>query len=242
MAKIHMVLQGKGGVGKSMIAATIAQYKAGKGQKPLCIDTDPVNATFEGYKALNVRRLNIMDGDEINTRNFDALVEMIASAEGDVIIDNGASSFVPLSHYLISNQVPALLQDMGHELVVHTVVTGGQALVDTVSGFAQLASQFPAECLFVVWLNPYWGPIEHEGKGFEQLKAYTANKGRVPVPWGTSIGSLSLLCYICYTRVAPHTAMSSARRCRLSPSLCNCCHCSRSCCSGAPASSVCHCV
>ncbi|MHB1370334.1 MAG: P-loop NTPase family protein, partial [Pseudomonadaceae bacterium] len=48
-----------------------------------------------------------------------------------------------------------------------------------VSGFAQLASQFPAECLFVVWLNPYWGPIEHEGKGFEQLKAYTANKGRV---------------------------------------------------------------
>jgi hypothetical protein len=179
MSKIHMVLQGKGGVGKSMIAAAIAQHKMSKGQAPLCIDTDPVNATFEGYKALKVRRLNIMDGDEINTRNFDVLVELIATAENDVIIDNGASSFVPLSHYLISNQVPALLQDMGHTLVVHTVITGGQALLDTVSGFAQLASQFPAECLFVVWLNPYWGAIEHEGKGFEQMKAYTANKGRV---------------------------------------------------------------
>ncbi len=33
--------------------------------------------------------------------------------------------------------------------------------------------------MFVVWLNPYWGPIEHEGKGFEQMKAYTANKSRV---------------------------------------------------------------
>lgn len=179
MAKIHMVLQGKGGVGKSMIAAVIAQYKAGKGHKPICIDTDPVNATFEGYKALDVRRLNIMDGDEINTRNFDVLVEQIAAAEVDVIIDNGASSFVPLSHYLISNQVPALLRDMGHELVVHTVITGGQALQDTVSGFAQLAGQFPAECLFVTWLNPYWGAIEHEGKGFEQMKAYTNNKARV---------------------------------------------------------------
>lgn len=179
MSKIHMVLQGKGGVGKSMIAAAIAQHKMSKGQSPLCIDTDPVNATFEGYKALKVRRLNIMDGDEINTRNFDVLVELIATAENDVIIDNGASSFVPLSHYLISNQVPALLQDMGHTLVVHTVITGGQALLDTVSGFAQLASQFPTECLFVVWLNPYWGAIEHEGKGFEQMKAYTANKGRV---------------------------------------------------------------
>jgi len=104
---------------------------------------------------------------------------LIATAENDVIIDNGASSFVPLSHYLISNQVPALLQDMGHTLVAHTVITGGQALLDTVSGFAQLASQFPAECMFVVWLNPYWGAIEHEGKGFEQMKAYTANKERV---------------------------------------------------------------
>lgn len=179
MAKVHLVLQGKGGVGKSMIAATLAQYKKSKGITPLCIDTDPVNATFEGYKSLNVKRINIMENDEINTRNFDALVELIAVAEGDVIVDNGASSFVPLSHYLISNQVPELLQEMGHELVIHTVITGGQALLDTVSGFAQLITQFPGECTFIVWLNPYWGPIEHEGKGFEQMKAYTNNKGRV---------------------------------------------------------------
>ena len=179
MAKIHLVLQGKGGVGKSLIAATLAQYKAMKGKKPLCIDTDPINATFAGYEALDVRRLDILEGDEINSRHFDALVELIAASAGDVIIDNGASSFVPLSHYLISNQVPALLHELGHELVVHTVVTGGQALLDTVSGFAQLASQFPAEALFVVWLNPYWGPIAHEGKTFEQMKAYTANKHRV---------------------------------------------------------------
>ncbi|HDV3697362.1 TPA: conjugal transfer protein TraL [Escherichia coli] len=179
MAKIHMVLQGKGGVGKSAIASIIAQYKMDKGQTPLCIDTDPVNATFDGYKALNVRRLNIMEGDEINSRNFDTLVELIAPTKDDVVIDNGASSFIPLASYLISNQVPALLADMGHELVIHTVITGGQAMLDTLSGFAQLASQFPAEALFVVWLNPYWGPIEHEGKGFEQMKAYTANKARV---------------------------------------------------------------
>ncbi|WP_275099894.1 conjugal transfer protein TraL [Sedimenticola hydrogenitrophicus] len=179
MAKVHMVLQGKGGVGKSVLAATLAQYKSAKGQTPLCIDTDPVNATFEGYKALNVRRLNIMDDDEINSRNFDALVELIAPSKDDVIIDNGASSFVPLSHYLITNEVPAILQEMGHELVVHTVITGGQALLDTVSGFAQLADQYPSECLFVVWLNPYWGAIEHEGKSFEQMKAYTNNKDRV---------------------------------------------------------------
>jgi hypothetical protein len=121
MAKIHMVLQGKGGVGKSFIAAVIAQYKMGNGQTPLCIDTDPVNATFHGFKALNVRMLEIMEGDEIKARNFDTLVELIAPSKDDVVIDNGASSFVPMTHYLISNQVPALLQEMGHEMVVPSV-------------------------------------------------------------------------------------------------------------------------
>ncbi|QBS13536.1 ArsA-related P-loop ATPase [Legionella geestiana] len=179
MAKIHMILQGKGGVGKSFIAATIAQYKTDKGKSPLCIDTDPVNATFAGYKALNVKQLQIMDGEEINTRNFDELIEMIALIKDDAIIDNGASSFVQLSHYLISNEVPTLLADMGHELVVHTVVTGGQALLDTVNGFSQLVSQFSDNAQFVVWINPYWGSVEHDGKSFEQMKSYNDNKERI---------------------------------------------------------------
>jgi len=179
MAKIHMILQGKGGVGKSLIAAVLAQYKQSTGQQPLCIDTDPVNATFHGFKALNVKRIQIMENEEINPRHFDELVELIASTTGDVIIDNGASSFVPLSHYLNSNQVPALLQDLGHELVIHTVITGSQALTDTLNGFAQLAAQFTAETIFVVWLNPYWGAIESDGKHFEDMKVYHTHKSRV---------------------------------------------------------------
>jgi len=174
-----MILQGKGGVGKSMIAAAITQFMHARGDRPRCIDTDPINATFTGYEALDVEQLSIMKGDEIDPRSFDRLVEMIADADTDVIVDNGASSFVPLAHYLISNEVPALLAEMGHELVIHTVVTGGQALRDTVSGFSQLIEQFPSEVRFVVWLNPYWGPITAAGKTFEGMKAYTANRDRV---------------------------------------------------------------
>ena len=179
MAKIHMMLQGKGGVGKSLSAAMLAQYMHSKTALPLCIDTDPVNSTFHGYQALQVRRIELMEDDEINPRGFDALIDLVAQSTGDAIIDNGASSFVPLSHYLISNQIPALLEELGHQLVVHTVITGGQALLDTVSGFAHLASQFPEQTRFIAWLNPYWGPVEHEGKSFEQMKAYLANKERL---------------------------------------------------------------
>ena len=179
MPKINIILQGKGGVGKSFVASTLAQYKKQKGEEPLCIDTDPVNTTFASYKALDVTRLNIMDGDEINSRYFDDLIELIAPRTSDVIIDNGASSFVPLSHYLISNNIPSLLADMGHELVVHTVITGGQAMQDTVNGFSQIVSQFPENALFVVWLNSYWGTVQHEGKDFEHMKTYKENKEKI---------------------------------------------------------------
>lgn len=179
MAKVHFVLQGKGGVGKSVIATLLAQYKINKGQTPTCIDTDPVNATFAGYSSLNVKQLKILEEDEINTRKFDMLIELITTSENDVIIDNGASSFVPLSHYLITNEVPALLHEMGYETVVHTVIAGSQSLLDTLHGFSELISYFPIESLFVVWLNPYWGLIEQQGKTFEQMKTYINHKDRV---------------------------------------------------------------
>ena len=179
MAKIHMLLQGKGGVGKSLIACVLAQYKLARGQQPLCIDTDPVNATFFGFKALQVRRLELMDNEEINPRNFDALVELVAPSKHDVVIDNGASSFVQLAHYLVTNEVPQLLQGMGHELIIHSVITGGQAFEDTIHNLKEIVPQFPAEALFVVWLNPFWGPIEDKGKSFEQLPEYAAMRDRL---------------------------------------------------------------
>ena len=182
MGKVHMILQGKGGVGKSFISALLAQYQKAKGQTPLCIDTDPVNGTFHGYEGLNVVRLEVLEGQEIVPRKFDMLVQLIGANYGDndVIIDNGASTFVPLSHYLISHGVAELLREMGHELIIHTIVTGGQAQDDTVNGFVHLAEQLPEPVKFIVWLNEYWGPIIEGGKaGFEEFKAYRDNLHRV---------------------------------------------------------------
>ncbi|TWI43910.1 cellulose biosynthesis protein BcsQ [Pseudomonas duriflava] len=179
MAKVYLILMGKGGVGKSFVTNTLAQYKFSKGHNPMCIDTDPVNPTFAGFEALNVKRLNIMNGDEINPRHFDKLIELIAEAQDDVIIDNGASSFIPLSSYLISNEIPTLLTSLGHELVIHTPIAGGQSFMDTLNGFSQLAAQFPTEAEFVVWLNPYSGPVDVQGKSFEELQVYKKHKDRI---------------------------------------------------------------
>ena len=179
MPHTHFVLQGKGGVGKSFVANLLAQSFIAKGTPALCIDTDPVNGTLHAFASLGVQRINILEGDEINTRQFDTLIELVAKSKTDVIVDNGASSFVPLSHYLISNEVASILQELGHTVIIHTVITGGEMLMPTLAGFSSLVTQFPASVPFVVWLNPYHGVIDYEGKGFTDTKVYRENKARV---------------------------------------------------------------
>jgi len=177
--KIHMLMQGKGGVGKSMIASILAQYIQSKGHQMLCIDTDPVNKTFHGYSSLEVMPFRVVKDEEIDPYLFDDLIDIVATSDKVVVIDNGSSIFMPLSHYFYSNDISELLADRGHALVIHTVIAGGQALLDTVSGFADLAALFPLTTTFVVWLNPFLGPIERGGIAFENMKTYTLLKDRI---------------------------------------------------------------
>lgn len=179
MKKVHMVLQGKGGVAKTLAAILLSQFLRSIGKNPKCFDSDPVNATFTAFKALDVTRIEIMSGDEINARAFDQLIEMIIAHDGDVVVDNGASSFIPLASYMLQNDVAGLLESMGRKLVIHTIITGGQAVLDTLNGFSAVMSQFPDGPEFVVWLNPFFGPIEVDGKPFQKMKVYTDNKDRI---------------------------------------------------------------
>lgn len=179
MNQVHFTLQGKGGVGKSYVAAILAQHQKGANKDIICVDTDPVNCTFAEYKAFGATRIEIMEGSKINERNFDKLMELIIETDSDIIVDNGSSSFVPLSNYLIENQAIELLQEAGKEIFIHPVITGGQAMLDTLSGFDSLASQFTEHAKIIVWLNEYFGDIQSEGKAFEKMKVYQNHKERV---------------------------------------------------------------
>lgn len=173
MATVHFIQQGKGGVGKSMIASMLYQALAHSNKEVLAIDTDPVNSTFHGFKEFNVKLINIMKGDNIDARAFDSVVETIVEAPEDshVVIDNGASSFVALGSYLLENSIFELLKDEGHKVYFHSVMTGGQAVTDTANGLKSLAMGFP-EAPIIVWLNPFFGEIALDGKKFVDFRVY----------------------------------------------------------------------
>ena len=179
MATIHFILQGKGGVGKSMIAALLCQGLAALGHDVRGYDTDPVNATFAAYREFNVSSIDIMRGEDIDKRSFDTLLNELAETPEGVhsIVDNGASSFIALGAYLAEYDILNGLQEMGHRIFFHSVVVGGQALGDTVQGLSKLLRNFP-DIPIVAWLNPYFGEIRMNGTPFEEFKIYQENRER----------------------------------------------------------------
>ena len=178
MRTVHLILQGKGGVGKSLVASLLCQYLIEQGREILAFDTDPVNQTLTGYKDLPVQELHLMKGDDIDRRRFDQLIEAVLSASDDVVVDNGAATFVPLSSYLKENQTVDFLEEAGMRVLMHTVFTGGQAMKETADGLVSLARHFPTVPL-VVWLNRYFGEIATAGKQFEEFKVYRENQDQI---------------------------------------------------------------
>lgn len=181
MGVIHALLSGKGGAGKSYFASVLAQYLESVGQSPACFDIDPVNSTLSGYKALDVRRLDVMRDDDIDHAKFDVLVEELCDVARacPAILDSGASTYVPLCSYLNRYRVPKMFEDDGHRLVLHAVVIGGQSQDESVRGLvSMLGTENLGHVPVVAWLNPYFGPINQDGMRFEQMRVYTVNRAR----------------------------------------------------------------
>lgn len=163
MAAINMILQGKGGVGKSFTASLLSQYLLDRDQLVGCFDADPVNATLTAYASLKATKIEIMEGDSINSRLFDTMIEKLLQLpdKAFAVIDSGASTFVPLAAYMSENNVAEFLKDSGHNLTLHTLITGGQAEGDTIQGLASLMNGFP-DTPITIWVNPFFGQIDFE--------------------------------------------------------------------------------
>src|SRR5438477_12854667 len=101
---VHFALQGKGGVGKSLIASVLSQFFVWKDRALHAVDADPVNQTLAEYRALGVERLNLLKEGGVGRGQFDILMERILSETGTVVVDSGASSFIPVWDYLVGNK------------------------------------------------------------------------------------------------------------------------------------------
>ncbi|KPX16238.1 conjugal transfer protein, TraL family, partial [Pseudomonas syringae] len=163
----NWVLQGKGGVGKSFVASILAQYLIERGYHPACGDTDPVNSTFYQIKDLDVQLIKIAENGIVVQRLFDPLFESILLSDTVSVVDNGASTFLPFAQFIKSNYILQTMEQYNKQVLIHCVVTGGQAKDDTAAGLISLidlVKDSGSGAKIVVWLNEFWGTPTFDGK------------------------------------------------------------------------------
>ena len=177
---VHFVLQGKGGIGKSFASSLLAQYFLSEGADLKCFDADQENTTFAHYKALNVSHVAVMDDSRVvDPKKFDALMEVLLTSDGTFVIDTGANTFSNLLAYIVENDVINLLQDHGKRVYIHTIVGGGDTLLDTANGFNSIA-QGVTNSKLILWMNEHFGKMRTEdGKDFIETKVFKNHQDKL---------------------------------------------------------------
>lgn len=175
---INLTLQGKGGVGKSYITTILAQYfKDYKNIKISGADSDPINRSFSGFKAINALPIDIMENDTIVGSKFDSIFElMLTDNKSTFIIDNGASTFLPMVKYIKDSNILEMFKDENKNVFIHTVIVGGQSQADTLQGLSTLYElvQNLDNVKLVIWLNEFQGKITEADEYFKIVSPKTA--------------------------------------------------------------------
>lgn len=176
---VNVVLQGKGGIGKTVVASLIAQCLRERSEPVVCIDTDPVNSSFAAIKALGAEPVRILAGDRINVPALNGLAERILTEDAHFVIDGGAASFLPLTEYLIEAQIFDLLAS-SRRVVVHMPVIGGRNFLHSVAALTRAAKTIPAAVEIAPWFNGYFGPLAtSDGVPLEETELYVELSGRL---------------------------------------------------------------
>jgi hypothetical protein len=183
--KVHWIMQAKGGVGKSMVAAILLEFLTEKNNgNALGLDTDPNNRSLSDLSDkdnLDVVFLNIMpDSDTVDITKFDDLLMFMIQNERakdkDLVIDVGATTYQPLYSYIIKNDVFSLLHDFEH--FVHIpIAIGAGAEADCLLQLDVMLNTFGSLPTYIVWQNEFFNTkSDHD---IEKLEAYQKNKEKI---------------------------------------------------------------
>ena len=183
MRKLHLTLGDKGGIGKSFIAALMAQYIRDNvtNAKPICIDMDMKNRTFSRYTELGVELIDVRTEGDIDRSKFDLMINRIDEAgENDVVIvDVGGNIYVSLTDYMRVNEAYEMIAARGVEILLHLPIVGGGDMFPTLKTLDEVVANTPSDVMIAVWINQKNGRVEYQGKTFKESERYEEYKSRI---------------------------------------------------------------
>jgi hypothetical protein len=143
MKRLDLILNGKGGVGKSFFAVNFVQFLRDKGIAPIAIDSDNENSTLKRFHP-DTRFLDLN-----NRRELDGIFTALEKANL-VVMDCRAASTDLFIDYFTEIDLSAVLSELGAAL---TLVMPVNHESDSVDQIQRLADQFGKKCGYVVVRN-----------------------------------------------------------------------------------------
>ncbi len=177
MTNLHFVF-GNSGSGKTTVTEFKAREFRNAGLSVLSLNVDPVNST-DISKGENRQFFDLFDGQELSRDRFNDLIDFIFEAEEDeVIVDTGPFTNHALVLLIKSIHFVRKITSLGCRIAIHSVVEGGQPLLDSLNSFSNLADSFKdTDVDFFVWLNEIHGSVrDDDGKFFEEMIPYIENR------------------------------------------------------------------
>jgi CobQ/CobB/MinD/ParA nucleotide binding domain len=143
MKRLDLILNGKGGVGKSFFAVNFVQFLKDKGIAHIAIDSDNENSTLKRFHP-DTRFLDLG-----NRRELDGIFTALEKANL-VVMDCRAASTDLFIDYFAEIDLGAVLTAMGATL---TLVMPVNHEADSVDQIQRLTDQFGKQCSYVVVRN-----------------------------------------------------------------------------------------
>ena len=176
MKNVHLILNGKGGIGKSVVSSFFTQFLISKNLPVLGIDCDASNNTFSQYEKLNIKRVAVANDNNmtIDSKKFDNVMnEIINSTEEHIIIDSGASSFLNLVNYIIETDIINILNQNDCVTYIHLILAGGDMLQESFISAKAVINKLDTN--YIIWLNEHFGSFignDHflKSKHFQEIQ------------------------------------------------------------------------
>ena len=143
MKRLDLILNGKGGVGKSFFAVNFVQFLKDKGIAHVAIDSDNENSTLKRFHP----NAQFLDLDK--RRELDSIFGALEKANL-VVMDCRAASTDLFTDFFAEIDLSAVLSTMGAAL---TLIMPVNHEADSVDQIQRLTDQFGKQCSYVVVRN-----------------------------------------------------------------------------------------
>jgi len=173
--QLHLIGGEKGGVGKSVLARTLAQYFIDKGRPFTAFDTDKSHRSFQRFYADYASPI-VIDRYEA----LDSMMEGVVQGRQRVLVDLAAQSFGLLTQWMEDSAVLDLVNDLGMALTYWHVMDSSR---DSVDLLGSTLDRFANRLKLVVVLNEVRGAefdILRESGQLERAQASGASVLRLP--------------------------------------------------------------